>query len=77
MQRRGQSDRLKVFGGGEWKTRKHGVSKRRTWRKLHLAINPVTQEIEAEVLTENSGHDADQVVDLLDQIEKPIGRFRR
>lgn len=66
---------LKVFGEGEWKTRKHGVGKRRTWRKLHLAINPVTQEIEAEVLTENSGHDADQVDGLLDQIEKPVDRF--
>ena len=66
---------LKVFGEGEWKTRKHGVSKRRTWRKLHLAINPITQEIEAEVLTENSGHDADQVDDLLDQIEKPVDCF--
>lgn len=66
---------LKVFGEGEWKTRKHGVSKRRTWRKLHLAINPMTQEIEAEVLTENSGHDADQVDDLLDQIDKPVDQF--
>jgi hypothetical protein len=66
---------LKVFGEGEWKTRKHGVSKRRTWRKLHLAINPKTQEIEAEVLTENSGHDADQVDDLLDQIDQPIDSF--
>lgn len=26
---------LKVFGEGEWKMRKHGKSKRRTWRKLH------------------------------------------
>ena len=25
---------LKVFGEGEWKMRKHGKSKRRTWRKL-------------------------------------------
>jgi len=63
---------LKVFGEGEWKTRKHGVSKRRTWRKLHLAVNPETQEIEAEVLTENSGHDADQVEDLLEQIDSPV-----
>jgi len=39
---------LKVFGEGEWKTRQHGISKRRTWRKLHLAVNPATQEIEAE-----------------------------
>jgi hypothetical protein len=63
---------LKVFGEGEWKTRKHGVSKRRTWRKLHLAVNSETQEIEAEVLTENSGHDADQVEDLLEEIKAPI-----
>lgn len=63
---------LKVFGDGEWKTRKHGASKRRTWRKLHLVVNPETQEIEAEVLTENSGHDADQVDDLLEQIETPV-----
>lgn len=66
---------LKVFGEGEWKTRKHGKSKRRTWRKLHLAVNPATQEIEAEVLTENSGHDADQVDDLLEQIDDSINAF--
>ena len=66
---------LKVFGEGEWKTRKHGKSKRRTWRKLHLVVNPATQEIEAEVLTENSGHDADQVDDLLEQIDGSIDAF--
>jgi hypothetical protein len=66
---------LKVFGEGEWKARKHGASKRRTWRKLHLAVNPNTQEIEAEALTENSGHDADQVDELLHQIDAPVDRF--
>jgi hypothetical protein len=25
---------IKVYGEGEWKTRQHGVSKCRTWRKL-------------------------------------------
>jgi len=63
---------LKVFGEGEWKTRQHGISKRRTWRKLHLAVNPATQEIEAEVLTENGGHDADQVEELLEQVQTPV-----
>jgi len=58
---------LKVFGEGEWKMRKHGKGKRRTWRKLHLAVNPDTHEIEAETLTENGCDDADQVDDLLDQ----------
>jgi hypothetical protein len=66
---------LKVFGEGEWKVRAHGKSKRRTWRKLHLTVNPETQEIEAEVLTENSGHDADQVECMLNQVAGRIRRF--
>jgi Transposase DDE domain len=36
---------LKVYGEGEWKVRKHGYSKRRTWRKLHLAIDARSHEI--------------------------------
>jgi hypothetical protein len=59
---------LKVFGEGEWKVRQHGPSKRRTWRKLHLAVDPETQEIVAEVLTTNAGHDADQVDALLGDV---------
>lgn len=66
---------LKVFGEGEWKMRKHGKSKRRTWRKLHLAVNPETQEIEAETLTENSSDDASQVDPLLDQVPGRPDRF--
>jgi hypothetical protein len=66
---------LKVFGEGEWKMRQHGASKRRTWRKLHLAVNPATHEIVAEVLTENSGSDADQVGELLDQVPQRIDTF--
>lgn len=66
---------LKIFGDGEWKMRKHGKSKRRTWRKLHLAVNPETQEIEAETLTENSCHDAGQVADLLKQIDATVDAF--
>ena len=66
---------LKVFGEGEWKMRKYGKSKRRTWRKLHLAVNPDTQEIEAETLTENSCDDASQVDDLLDQATGKIEGF--
>ena len=66
---------LKVFGEGEWKMRKHGKSKRRTWRKLHLAVNPDTHEIEAETLTENSCDDASQVDPLLDQVNKKTRAF--
>ncbi|MBI4726364.1 transposase [candidate division TA06 bacterium] len=35
---------LKVYGEGEWKTRMHGISKRRTWRKFHLAVNASNQD---------------------------------
>ena len=38
---------LKVFVEGEWKVRKHGYDKRRVWRKLHLAVDPATQDIVA------------------------------
>ncbi|MDE5091396.1 MAG: hypothetical protein O4750_06380 [Trichodesmium sp. St18_bin3_1_1] len=29
---------MKVYGEGEWKTRIHGVGKRRKGRKLHLGV---------------------------------------
>ena len=44
---------LKVYGEGEWKVRQHGYSKRRTWRKLHLAICPDSHEILFVKLTDN------------------------
>ena len=44
---------LKVYGAGEWLVEKHGVRGKRTWRKLHLAIDPSTGEILASELTSN------------------------
>lgn len=49
---------LKVYGEGEWKVRKHGASKRRTWRKLHIGIDVQTQEIVCVELTSNGEDDA-------------------
>ncbi len=59
---------LKVFGEGEWKVKKHGWAKNRTWRKLHLAVDPETQEIVAEDLTDNATDDAAETPELLKQI---------
>jgi len=56
---------LKVYGEGEWKVRKHGWSKHRTWRKLHLGVDPYTDEIVTEMLTDNSVDDAEAVEGLL------------
>lgn len=49
---------IKVHGEGEWKVKKHGTSKHRTWLKLHICIDGNTQEIVAMSLTENSIDDA-------------------
>ena len=66
---------LKIYGEGEWKVRMHGVSKRRTWRKLHVGANPEGGEIQAALLTENNVSD-DQVVEkMLEQIEQTILDF--
>ena len=66
---------LKIYGEGEWKVRMHGVSKRRTWRKLHLGTNPEDGEIQAVILTENSVSDDAAVEVLLEQIEQEILKF--
>ena len=66
---------LKIYGEGEWKVRMHGVSKRRTWRKLHIGANPEDGEIQAVLLTENSVSDDQAVETLLEQIEQTIIDF--
>jgi hypothetical protein len=66
---------LKIYGEGEWKVRMHGVSKRRTWRKLHVGANPEDGEIRAVILTENSVSDDAAVEVLLEQIEQDIVNF--
>ena len=63
---------LKVYGEGEWKVCKHGTSKRRTWRKLHLAVDVKTGEIVASILTENDVGDCEVLPDLLAQITQPL-----
>lgn len=63
---------LKVFGEGEWKTRQHGVGKRRTWRKLHLGIDESTGEVLAMELTTNDVSDGAVFPDLLEQVEGSI-----
>ena len=66
---------VKVYGEGEWKQRKHGKSKRRTWLKLHLGIDEATGEILASVVTPNSVSDSQVVDQLLDNIADEIGQF--
>jgi IS5 family transposase len=63
---------LKIYGEGEWKTRQHGVSKRRTWRKMHLGVDEATGEIVAVVTTERDVGDCEVLPQLLAAIADPI-----
>ena len=63
---------VKVYGEGEWKCRKHGWSKRRTWRKLHLGVDPETNFIHCHTTTTNAESDESQVNDLLDQVASQL-----
>ena len=59
---------IKMMGEGEWKTRKHGASYRRHWRKVHIGIDAETLDIRAIEVTINSVGDAPVLPDLLAQI---------
>lgn len=66
---------LKVFGDGEWKVRQHGTSKRRTWRKVHLAVDQKSGIIRAAATTTNSISDGQMLPELLEQVTQPIAQL--
>ncbi|UMM07973.1 IS5 family transposase [Gluconobacter frateurii] len=59
---------IKVEGEGEWHRRKHGGSKHRIWRKLHIAVDEGSLEIRAVEMTRNEIGDAPVLPMLLEQI---------
>jgi DDE family transposase len=62
------SSGFKVYGEGEWKVRLHGWSKRRTWRKLHLAVDEATGAMVAVVASEAGVSDDEALPDLRAQV---------
>jgi hypothetical protein len=66
---------IKIEGEGEWSARKHGASKRRIWRKIHLGIDEETLEFQAVEITKSHFGNAPILPDLLSQIptEEEIG----
>jgi len=63
---------LKVFGEGEWKTKKHGAEKRRVWRKLHLAVDVETHQIVCAELSLSNVTDGEALPALLKQTHRKI-----
>lgn len=54
--------------------RKHGWSKRRTWKKIHIGIDS-SGEIRAVVVTGNDTNDSEVIDDVLNQEKAPITDF--
>lgn len=67
---------IKAEGCGEWCAKKHGPSKPRKWRKVHLGIDAETLEIRAIEVTGAGVGDAPMLPELLEQIayDQPIGK---
>ncbi len=65
---------LRLSGSGEWLLEKHGTKTRRSWRKLHIAVDADTGRIAAATVTTNDV-DASQVGSLLDQVNGPVKSF--
>ena len=66
--RAADSTGIKAEGEGEWNARKHGGSKRRIWRKIHIGIDEETLEVRAVEVTGSNIGDAPILPDLLGQI---------
>jgi hypothetical protein len=59
---------LKVFGEGEWKVRTHGKDKRRTWKKVHIAVDRERRTIVSTEITDGNCADVTQLQALLDPL---------
>ncbi len=68
------SSGLKVYGEGEWKVKKHGKSKRRTWRKLHLAVCPDSHDVVISYLGENSESDCEVAPKMTRHLPRSVKR---
>jgi hypothetical protein len=66
---------LKLGGAGEWLVEKHGMSRRRSWRKLHIGIDGESGEIVAIELTKKESDDGARTAALLDQLTDPLASF--
>lgn len=65
---------LKIHGEGEWKVRRHGAGKRRTWRKVHLAFDAEVKDALAVEVTTEAWTDGEVFQGLLDQIDEDIAQ---
>lgn len=63
---------LKIYGEGEWKVRQHGVGKRRTWRKVHLAVDGNAKDVVGVEVTTVEWADSEVFEGLVEQVEGAV-----
>ncbi len=66
------SSGLKISGEGEWKVKIHGTEKRRGWIKLHIGVDPHTQDLVVAEITNDKVGDATVLPLLMDRAPKSI-----
>jgi hypothetical protein len=63
---------LKVAGPGEWQTRLYRASQRKSWVKLHIAVDPVSLKIIKFAITGSRIGDSSVMRKMLSQIKHPL-----
>ena len=66
---------LRLCGAGEWLLEKHGTRTRRSWRRLHIALDAASGQIVAASLTAKEVDDGADVGPLLDQVTGVVASF--
>jgi DDE family transposase len=65
---------VKVFGEGEWKVRKHGYSKRRTWRKIHVGMCADTGQVVVSAISAPGVSDEQAMIRMMSTLDDvPLG----
>ncbi len=60
---------IKVFGEGEWKVRKHGYPKRRTWRKIHVGMCADSGQVVFNAMISNNVNDDEAMFYMMEALE--------
>ena len=65
---------LKRFGRDEWHQEKHKISGKRSWRKLHIAVDE-KHYIQGSTLTDRFASDDKTIGEIVNQIDVEIGHY--
>ncbi len=65
---------IKVYGEGEWKVKVHGTSKQAKWLKLHVGMDPSSQEIITFKVTNGYVSDSRMLPEIVGKAPRTVRR---